>query len=69
MHSRNIIQFIYMYIKFINIFTDSKVNAQQIVASCAKLVRDRYGIVESTIQVETYVNEMQDCTQCQDPRD
>ena len=48
---------------------DKSVNAQQVVALSSRLVRERYGIHESTIQVEDYVEEMLDCTQCRDPRD
>ena len=50
-------------------FSDKHVVGQQVVHKCSSIVRRKYGFVECTIQVETYVQEMQDCAQCQDPRD
>jgi hypothetical protein len=32
------------------------------------MARMKYGISESTIQVEDYVTEMDDCTHCQDAK-
>ena len=50
-------------------FADKRVVGQQVVHKCSSIMRRKYGFVECTIQVETYVQEMQDCAQCQDPRD
>ena len=42
---------------------------QLVVHKCSSIVRQKYGIVEVTIQVEDYVQEMDDCKHCKDPRD
>jgi zinc transporter 2 len=49
--------------------SDSSNNHQQTLAMAARLMREKYGVHECTVQIEEYVDEMDDCTQCQDPKD
>jgi len=48
---------------------DRDVDTQQLLAMASAMVRDRFGIDECTFQMEHYVSEMGDCTQCQQPSD
>jgi len=47
--------------------TDRDVDTQQLLAVASAMVRERFGIHECTFQMEHYVSEMGDCTQCQGP--
>ena len=50
-------------------FVDRTVNAQQVLSEASRLMKDRYRIHDCTIQVEEYTDAMNDCSQCQDPKD
>lgn len=55
-------------ILYLLIFTESNTDAMKILKLGSTMVRMKYGISESTIQVEEYVTEMDDCTHCQDAK-
>ncbi|VDN31738.1 unnamed protein product [Gongylonema pulchrum] len=42
-------------------------NAQRILKQTTKMLRDRYSVRESTVQIEGYNPEKQDCHQCLPP--
>ena len=48
-------------------FIDPDVDTQQLLAMASAVVRERFGIHECTFQMEHYVPEMGDCSQCQQP--
>ncbi|KAJ8322012.1 hypothetical protein KUTeg_000483 [Tegillarca granosa] len=53
----------------VHIAVAKDVDPLKILKLCSIMIQRRFGITETTIQVEEYVDEMLDCTQCQDPPD
>lgn len=53
----------------VHLALDNSVSAQEVLSVAGRLMRDRFGIYECTVQTEEYVEEMSDCVQCQDPKD
>ncbi|CAH1776086.1 unnamed protein product [Owenia fusiformis] len=47
----------------------STVRAQDILEEASKLIYTRFGIYECTMQIENYVDDMEHCTDCKDPKD
>ncbi|XP_048727104.2 proton-coupled zinc antiporter SLC30A2-like isoform X2 [Ostrea edulis] len=52
----------------LHLAVESNTDAMKILKLGSTMVRMKYGISESTIQVEEYVTEMDDCTHCQDAK-
>lgn len=50
-------------------FADKHSNAIQIIKDASKAVTEEFGLMEVTVQVEEYEDTMEDCKQCQDPKD
>ena len=48
---------------------DQDVDTQELLAVASAMVRERFGIHECTFQMEHYVSEMGDCTQCRELSD
>ena len=55
------------YIYCNNLFSDSTVDSSEVLAAASELMREQYAIEECTVQLELYTEEMDNCTQCQDP--
>lgn len=53
----------------VHLAIDQDVDTQQLLAVASAVVRERFGIQECTFQMEHYVPEMGDCTQCREPSD
>ncbi|ESO05532.1 hypothetical protein HELRODRAFT_111080 [Helobdella robusta] len=43
--------------------------SQQVITQANQMLKDKFNIYESTIQVENYVNGMDDCNKCKEPKD
>ena len=41
----------------------------QVVQAASRMIRNTYNISQTTIQVEEYEDEMNDCTHCQEFKD
>ena len=52
-----------------HLISDKSIGHQEVLTVASELMRKRYGINECTIQIEDYVAEMDDCSQCQEPKD
>lgn len=52
----------------VHLAVDSQTDPLKILRIGSAMIRLKYEISESTIQVEEYVDEMNDCTQCQDAK-
>lgn len=46
---------------------DDILQSQDILQEASKLMYKRFAIQDSTIQIELYAREMDDCDHCQDP--
>ncbi|ELT87571.1 hypothetical protein CAPTEDRAFT_142357 [Capitella teleta] len=53
----------------VHLAVEPSTSHQQTLAIAARLMRERFGVHECTVQIEDYVDEMDDCTQCQEPKD
>ena len=51
------------------LFLDKSANAQLVLAIAGRMMHDKFGVYECTVQIENYVDEMDDCVQCQEPSD
>ena len=49
--------------------SDGTVDSQQIMLEAGKVMKEKFGIQECTIQVEAFTQDMEDCTQCKEPAD
>lgn len=50
-------------------FPEKGVDPHAVLKQASAMVQRRYGITESTLQIEEFVDEMLDCKECQDPKD
>ena len=50
-------------------FSDASVDPNEVLNKAGDIMRTRYSIDECTVQLETYTDEMEDCTRCQEPCD
>lgn len=41
----------------------------QLIRQASDIMNVKYGIMDTTMQIEEYVDEMSDCTKCQDLKD
>jgi len=48
---------------------DKSANAQYVLGIAGQMMRNKFGVYEVTVQIENYVDEMDDCVQCQEPSD
>lgn len=53
----------------VHLAIDQDVDTQELLAAASAMVRERFGIHECTFQMEHYVSEMGDCTQCRELSD
>lgn len=53
----------------VHLAIDKDSNAIQIIKDASKAVTEEFGLMEVTVQVEEYEDTMEDCKQCQDPKD
>ena len=44
---------------------DSRVHPQGVLVAAGKMLKDKYGFAHTTLQVETYQDEMSSCGPCQ----
>ncbi|CAH1797934.1 unnamed protein product [Owenia fusiformis] len=52
-----------------HIAIDKTVCAQDMLEKASELIYSRFGIYECTMQIENYVDDMEHCTDCKDPKD
>uniref|UniRef100_T1JHY7 Cation efflux protein cytoplasmic domain-containing protein n=1 Tax=Strigamia maritima TaxID=126957 RepID=T1JHY7_STRMM len=52
-----------------HIVVNPGMNTQQILKDASNVIRKKFSFFEMTLQIEDYRAEMQDCTQCQCPKD
>ncbi|XP_041361076.1 zinc transporter 2-like [Gigantopelta aegis] len=53
----------------VHIAVDKDQNPLVLIKDASRRIKMKYGIVDTTMQIEEYVDEMQDCTKCQDLKD
>jgi len=46
--------------------TDKSADPLKVLKLASAMVQQKYGIADSTIQVEEYIAEMENCTHCKD---
>jgi len=51
----------------VHLAIDDIIQSQEILQEASKLMHKRFAIQDSTIQIELYAREMDDCDHCQDP--
>ena len=49
--------------------SERAVEPMQVVQAASRMIRNTYNISQTTIQVEEYEDEMNDCTHCQEFKD
>ncbi|XP_064597629.1 proton-coupled zinc antiporter SLC30A2-like [Liolophura sinensis] len=52
-----------------HIAVEKGIDPHAVLKQAAAMVQRKYGITESTLQIEEFVSEMLDCKECQDPKD
>ena len=57
------------YLPEYKLLVDKTVNHQDVLSTASQMMREKFGIYECTVQLEDYVDDMMNCTQCQDPAD
>lgn len=53
----------------VHLAVERGLDPMQVVQATSRLIQYKYNITQTTIQVEEYVEEMRDCTRCQDLKD
>ena len=54
---------------YVSLLTEENGNAQYVLAEAGSIMTKVYGVYECTVQIEYYVDEMFECTDCQEPLD
>ena len=59
----------YILLSLVSLFAEKDQNPLEIIKEASLLIKTNHGIDDTTIQIEEYVNEMLDCSKCQDLKD
>jgi zinc transporter 2 len=56
-----------MYITALLFFIDEKANTESILREATKKIHAKYDFFETTLQIEVYGEDMEDCKECTNP--
>lgn len=61
-------EWVYMKIRITLSFIDEKANTESILREATKRIHSKYDFFETTLQIEVYGEEMEDCQECSNPQ-